>query len=442
MTIRLLLPLIAALGLVAAPAAAQTAAPPPIIPLAVPPLPTPNVEKTAAGDTATIGRNLAGVIAADLATTGRFALIGPDTARVYGFAEATGPQFRLWRATAAKALVSGFVEARPDGRLTVACYVFDVASGRELARQGFVVAPADWRRAAHRCSDAAYAKLTGNRGLFDTAIAYVAESGPPTARVKRIAVMDADGSNHRYVTAGETAVLTPRWSPRGDRLAYTAFTPGGTSLQIVDLAAEQPQVRALVPGTGINFAPRFSPDGRQIAFSMASNGNTDIYVVGADGGGLQRLTTMPGVDTSPSFSPDGSKIVFESDRSGGQQLYVMNADGSDQRRISFGASRYASPAWSPRGDLIAFTRITGPNLAIGVISPAGIDERVISNAWQDEGPSWASNGETILFHRTDPASGRTSLRAVSLNGGIDRRVGTPQDGSDADWSAVQDEVKR
>ncbi|MEO5973389.1 MAG: Tol-Pal system beta propeller repeat protein TolB [Sphingomicrobium sp.] len=437
---RFLIQLVAALGAVASPAAAQVAAPAPMMTVAVPPLPTPAAAKTGAGDTATIGRNIAGVIAADLASTGRFALIGPDTARAYGFAEATGPMFRLWRASGAKALVSGFVEARSDGRLTVACYLFDVATGRELARQGFVVAPADWRRAAHRCADTAYAKLSGNRGLFDTSIAYVAESGPASARVKRIAVMDADGSNHRYVTAGETTVLTPRWSPQGDRLVYMAFTVGGTTLQLIDLATDQQ--RAILPGAAIAFAPRFSPDGRQIAFSMASGGNTDIYVVGTDGGGLRRLTTMPGVDTSPSYSPDGRQIVFESDRSGAQQLYVMSADGSGQRRISFGASRYASPVWSPRGDLIAFTRITGPNLAIAVTSPAGADERVVSNAWQDEGPSWASNGESILFHRIDPASGRTSLHAVALNGGLDRRVATPQDGSDADWSPLQDEAKR
>ncbi len=436
MMARLLFWLIAALG---TPAAAQVTAPEPLT-IAVPPLPTPTVTRTAEGDTATIGRRIAEVIAADLGSTGRLRTLGPDGVRAYAFPEATGPQFHLWRATAAKALVSGFVEARSDKRLTVACYLFDVTTGRELARQGFVVAPADWRRAAHRCADSAYAKLTGNRALFDTSIAYVAESGPITARVKRIAVMDSDGSNHRYLTTGETTVLTPRFAPRGDRLVYMAFTAGGTSLQLLDLASQQS--RALLPGGAIASAPRFSPDGRKLVFAMASAGNTDIYVAGADGGGVTRLTTMPGIDTSPSFSPDGSKIVFESDRSGGQQLYVMNADGSDQRRISFGTWRYASPAWSPRGDLIAFTRITGPNLAIAVISPAGADERVVTNAWQDEGPSWASSGENLVFHRTDPASGRTALYTTSIQGGAARRLATPQDGTDADWSAVEEEARR
>ena len=125
-----------------------------------------------------------------------------------------------------------------------------------------------------------------------------------------------------------------------------------------------------------------------------------------NGGTPRRLTTTPGIDTSPSFSPDGSRIVFESDRSGSQQLYVMNADGSSQRRISFGGGGYASPVWSPRGDLIAFTRIGGGDFRIGVMSPGGGGERLLTNAWQDEGPSWAPNGQFVMFHRTAQGSGQ------------------------------------
>ena len=173
-------------------------------------------------------------------------------------------------------------------------------------------------------------------------------------------------------------------------------------------------------------------------FSMAQAGNTDIYVVDLLGGPPRRLTSAPGADTSPSFSPDGRRIVFESDRSGAQQLYVMNDDGSGQRRISFGGGNYASPVWSPRGDLIAFTRIGGGGFRIGVMTPSGSGERILTNSWQDEGPSWAPNGQYVMFHRTEQHSGRTALYAVGIDGAAPRRLATPQDGSDPSWSPLQD----
>jgi TolB protein len=169
---------------------------------------------------------------------------------------------------------------------------------------------------------------------------------------------------------------------------------------------------------------------------MASGGNTDIYVVNADGGTPQRLTSAPGADTSPSYSPDGNRIVFESDRSGTQQLYVMDAGGGGQRRISYGGGRYASPVWSPRGNLIAFTRIGG-TFNIGIMEPSGGGQRILTDGWQDEGPSWAPNGQFVMFNRIARGSGATTLYAVNINGGAPRRMPTPQDGSDPSWSPLQ-----
>ena len=380
-----------------------------------------------------LGRDIAQVIASDLRSTGMFSPIGPGGIGSYAQEQAAAPVFAEWRAAGASALVSGYVDQRADGRVTLACYLHDVTAGRALGNQGFTVAAADWRRAAHKCADLVYSRLSGQGAFLDTRVVYVAESGPKTNRMKRIAIMDSDGSNHRYLTAGKAGTTMPRFSPRGDRLVYTGMLARKPRVFVLDIASGRE--RLLVPGGAITFAPRFSPDGRRIVFSWANNGNTDIYVVDSNGGTPRRLTSAPGADTSPSYSPDGARIVFESDRSGTQQLYVMNADGSGQRRISFGGGRYASPVWSPRGDLIAFTRIAG-SFNIGVMTPSGGGARILTDGWQDEGPSWAPNGQFVMFNRITRGGG-TSLFAVPVDGGPARRMPTPQDGSDPSWSPLQ-----
>ena len=398
------------------------------ITVAVPAMPS------AGGGADSLGRQIAEVISSDLRSTGLFTPIGPAGIGGYSYAQASSPAYAEWRGAGASALVSGFVEQRGDGRLTVGCYVHDVTAGRPLANQGFTVASADWRRAAHKCADVVYSRLSGEGAFLDTRVVYVAETGPKTRRMKRIAIMDSDGSNHRYLTQGKATVTMPRFSPRGDRLVYVGTLARKPRVFVIDIATGRE--RLLVPGGAITFAPRFSPDGRRIVFSMARGGNTDIYVVDADGGTPRQLTSAPGADTSPSYSPDGSRIVFESDRSGTQQLYVMDAGGGGQRRISFGGGRYASPVWSPRGNLIAFTRIGG-TFNIGVMEPSGGGQRILTDGWQDEGPSWAPNGQFVMFNRIARGSGATTLYAVNINGGAPRRMPTPQDGSDPSWSPLQ-----
>jgi TolB protein len=392
------------------------------------------VMPASAGASEALGRQIAEVVASDLRSTGAFTPLGPSGIGGYSVAQATAPAYGDWRNAGAGALVSGYVEARADGRITVACLLHDVTAGRQLASQGFTVAAADWRRAAHKCADTVYARLTGEGAYLDTRIVYVAETGPKTNRVKRIALMDSDGTNLRYLTTGRANVTTPRFSPSGNQLVYTGMLARKPRVFVVDIATGAE--RLLVPGGAITFAPRFSPDGRQIVFSWAQGGNTDIFIVGANGGTPRRLTSAPGADTSPSFSPDGRRIVFESERSGTQQLYVMDSSGANQRRISFGGGRSASPVWSPKGNLIAFTRIGG-GFRIGVMDPAGGGERLLTNAWQDEGPSWAPNGQFVLFHRTAQGSGNATLYAVPITGGAPRRMPTPQGGSDPSWSPLK-----
>jgi TolB protein len=401
--------------------------------IAVPAMPTPASASTPAGETGALGRQVAEIVAANLRNSGLFTPTGPSGLPGVSYPQVTAPDFGQWSGRGAEALVQGFVQANANGSLTIGCYLYDVSAQRALASEGFTVQPAQWRRAAHRCADLIYGRLTGESGLFDSRVVYVAESGPPGRRVKRLAIMDQDGANHRFLTNGQFTALTPRLSPDNRTITYMTYTEEQPRVFVYDIASGRS--RPLVDARHMTFAPRFSPDGKQIVFSMAVNGNTDVYRVSTAGGAPIRLTTAPGIDTGGSFSPDGSRIVFESDRSGGQQIYVMGADGSGQRRISFGGGRYATPVWSPRGDLIAFTKIAG-NFRIGVMSPSGGGERLLTNGWHDEGPSWAPNGRVLIFFRSAQGSGRGSIWAIDAAGGNERRIVTPLDGSDPAWSAI------
>ncbi|WP_337846408.1 Tol-Pal system beta propeller repeat protein TolB [Sphingomonas sp.] len=401
----------------------------------VPPMPTQQVVNTPAGSTDALGRQIAQIITDNLRNSGLFKPLGPTGVRAIPVSEVSAPDFGYWRGATAQALVQGFVRANGDGNLTVGCYLYDVALGTELAREGFVVRPADWRRAAHKCSDTVYTRLTGEGPYFDSRVIYVSETGPKNRRIKRLAIMDQDGANHRFLTNGQSIVLTPRFSPDERRIAYMSYQNDKPSLYVYDLS--NGTQRLLVTNVSLAFAPRFSPDGRWILFTMSVAGNADVYRIAATGGTPQRLTTAPGIDTGGSYSPDGSKIVFESDRSGSQQLYVMNADGSNQQRISFGGGRYATPVWSPRGDLIAFTRMGG-GFRIGVMSPSGGGEKLLTDAWGDEGPSWSPNGRVLLFARgSRGSSGKSDIWSVDLTGSTSRRIPTQLDGSDPAWGPLR-----
>jgi len=403
--------------------------------VAIPAMPTQQVVDTPAGSSDALGQKIADVIAADLKGSGLFTPMGPAGLAAPSMGEVTAPAYDRWSGMGAEALVQGYVRtAGGDAQITVGCYLYDVALKQELTRQGYVVAPRDWRRAAHRCADAIYSRLTGESPFFDSRIAYIAETGPKDHRVKRLAIMDSDGANHRFITNGQSLALTPRWSPDYKSIAYVSYI--GKTVRIYLYNVDQGKQRVLYETNKAVFAPRWSPDGRTLLFSMATGGNTDIYKIAASGGNPTRLTDSPGIDVGGSFSPDGRKIVFESDRSGGQQIYVMNADGTDQHRISFGSGRFATPEWSPRGDLIAFTRIAG-NFRIGVMSPDGSGERLLTNNWQDEAPTWSPNGRVLQFFRTSQGEkGTSSIWQVDLTGVNERKIPTPVDGSDPSWGPL------
>lgn len=388
---------------------------------------------TSPGSTGALGQALAQIITADLRNNGLFKPVGPESLPRPGFEQVQAPEFQVWSGRSAEMLVQGYVRANADGQLTVGCYLYDVALKQQLEKGGWTVAPGEWRRAAHKCADMIYARLSGESPFFDSRIAYIAESGPKDRRMKRLAVMDSDGANHRFLTTGQATALTPRFSPDYKSILYLSYLNGKPRIYVYDLATSSQ--RLVTESQGPTIAPRWSPDGKWILYSMAIAGHTNIYKVSASGGPSQRLTDTPGIDVGGSFSPDGSKIVFESDRSGSQQVYVMNADGSDQRRISFFGGRAATPEWSPRGDQIAFTHIAG-NFRIAVMSPGGGELRHLTDSWQDEAPSWSPNGRIIQFFRTERNSGKASIWQVDLTGRNERRLPTPADASDPAWGPV------
>jgi TolB protein len=384
--------------------------------------------------TGALALELSRVVYNDLQFNGLFRPTGPDSLPRPSYPDITSPQFGTWRGRGAEMLVQGFVRAQDDGRLMVGCYLYDVALNDELARGGWVVQPGDWRRAAHKCADLVYSRLSGESPFFDSKIAYIAETGPKDNRVKRLAIMDSDGANHRFITNGQSTALTPRYSPDYSKIAYLSYVGERMRIYVYDVGSGRQTL--VTENSNATMAPRWSPDGRTILFSMATGGNTDIYTVPATGGTPRRLTDTPGIDVGGSFSPDGRRIVFESDRSGTQQCYVMDADGSNQRRVSFFGGRCATPEWSPRGDLIAFTHITG-NFRIATMTPSGGSVRHLTNSWQDEAPTWSPNGRIVQFFRTaQGSSGESSIWQVDLTGRNERRLRTPVGASDPAWGPV------
>ncbi|TYC85031.1 Tol-Pal system beta propeller repeat protein TolB [Novosphingobium sp. BW1] len=391
--------------------------------------------QTTAGTTGQLGHAISQVVASDLKNNGLFKPSGPDGLPRPTFGEVSAPNYRLWSGNGADMLVQGYVHAGNDGTLTVGCYLYDVALGQPLEKGGWKVAPSDWRRAGHKCADMVYSRLSGESPFFDSRIAYIAETGSKDHRMKRLAVMDSDGANHRYLTSGQAMALTPRYSPDYSKILYLSYLNGQPSVYAYDLTTNSQKL--IFRTTNPTMAPRWSPDGKWVLFSMSQGGRTDIYRITSAGGGTpERLTNGPGINIGGSYSPDGSKIVFESDRSGSQQVYVMNADGTNQKRISFFGGRSATPEWSPRGDLIAFTHIAG-NLRVAVMSPAGRNMRYLTDSWQDEAPTWSPNGRIVQFFRTQRGSGEATIWQVDLTGRNERKLPTPVGASDPAWGPIR-----
>jgi len=385
------------------------------------------------------GADISRVIAADLERSGLFKPIDKKAFIQKAGDIKTLPKFADWRLINAEALVQGSAQLVSDGRLRIEFRLWDVFAAQQMVGLAYSTIPNNWRRVAHIIADAIYKRLTGESGYFDTRIVYISETGPATRRIKRLAIMDQDGANHRFLTDGGALVLTPRFSPTLQEITYLSYYGNLPRVYIFNIDTGRQEILGDFPG--MTFAPRFSPDGKKVIMSQAKDGNTDIHVMDLLTREHKQLTRHSGIDTSPSFSPDSSQIVFNSDRGGSQQLYVMKASGGGVRRISYGKGRYATPVWSPRGDLIAFTKILKGEFYIGVMRPDGSGERTLSRDFLVEAPTWSPNGRVLMFFRQSRATrdgkgGRSRLWTIDLTGHNEREIVTPVDASDPAWSPL------
>jgi TolB protein len=382
----------------------------------------------------TLAREISGVVANDLKSSGLFLPIDQAAFIEKGVGPDSVPRFEDWRVVNAQALAVGRIGSG-DGKLKADYRLWDVFAGTQLAGEEFFAQSKDARRIGHIIADAIYERITGEKGYFDTRIVFVDESGPKDKRIKRLALMDQDGFNVRLLTSGQNLVLTPRFSPSTQEIAYTSFD--GDTPKVYLLNIETGQKEAVGSFPGMTFAPRFSPDGQRIVMSLEHDGNTNLFAMDLRSRRTVQLTNSNAIDTGPCYSPDGRYIVFESDRDGSQQIYVMGADGSAPRRISQGGGSYSTPVWSPRGDLIAFTKQSGGQFLIGVMRPDGSGERILTEGFHNEGPTWAPNGRVLMFFRDSPgAAGGPKLYTIDLTGYNERQIATPAFGSDPAWSPL------
>lgn len=386
------------------------------------------------------GGAISGIITNNLRRSGYFAPLDKGRFPTAAPAFDAAPAFEAWKAAGAQALVTGRLGREGGGRLKAEFRLWDVLSGQQTEGQQYFTDPNNSRRVAHIISDAIYSKVTGLTGFFDTRVVFVDESGPKENRRKRLAIMDQDGANLRYLTSGDQLVVNPRFSPASQDIAFMSQRHG-----------DQPRIEVInAEGGGRqtvgNFAemtssPRFAPGGGRIVLSVQQAGNSNLYAIDLGSRAATRLTSTSAIDTSGSYSSDGSQIVFESDRGGSQQIYVMGAGGGEGKRISFGQGSYSQPVWSPRGDLIAFTKRGAGGFAIGVMKPDGSGERILTEGFHNEAPTWAPNGQYLMFFRDPGGQGGGKLYMVDITGRVEFPVPTPGYASDPSWSPLLSDLK-
>ena len=387
-----------------------------------------------------VAKQITKLVIADLNNSGLFKVIDPKAYIQRISNPNIMPKFADWKIINAQALIIGSTKLETNGNIRIEFRLWDVFAEQQMAGWAFNTARSNWRQISHRIADKVYERLTGEIGYFDTRIAYIAESGPAKKRIKRLAIMDQDGANHRFLTNGTNLVLTPRFSPSQQELTYLSYIGRIPRVYLLDIETGKQEIVGDFPG--MSFAPRFSPFGDQVIMSLASEGNSDIYSYNLKTNIRKQLTTYRGIDTSPSYAPNGKKIAFNSDRGGTPQIYVMNSNGKKIKRISFGKGNYSTPVWSPRGDYIAFTKFFNKTFYIGVMTPEGKGERIIAKGFLVEGPTWTPNGRMIGYTKKDypikKKEGKTRIFLIDLTGFHEKEIITPLEASDPAWSPLLD----
>ena len=388
-----------------------------------------------------LGKNIASVISDNLQRSGLFIPINQKAFIQSSESLSDQPRFEDWKVIKAQHLVAGKIETN-NNKISIEFRLFDVFAQKQIVGKKYETSKNNWRRVAHIISDAIFQRITGEGGFFDTRIVYVAETGPKDNRQKRLAIMDQDQANHRFLTDGSYLVLTPRFSPNSQKITFMSYVKANSPrVFIFDIETGQQEIVGEFPG--MTFAPRFSPDGKKIVMSYSDPdvGNSEIYILDLQTRSTERITNNSGIDVSGSFSPDGKNIVFNSDRAGRRHIYIIDNKGKNLRRISREAGSYYTPVWSPRGDMIAFTKQEGGQFYIGVMEIDGSNERMIAKSFHVEGPTWSPNGRYLMYFKeerssSDGTGGESSLYSIDLTGYTERKIITPLGGSDPAWSPL------
>ena len=362
---------------------------------------------------AALPESLTRVVRADLERSGLFKLI--DTAGIAPVpTEPSQVKFGDWSARNADFLAIGVVVPAADGRLTVRVGLVDVVKQAELGNFAYTLAPALTRTTAHRVADDIHEKIIGEKGFFNTKIAYVKKS----AERFDLIVADSDGQNEQSALTSREPIISPEWSPDGNRLAYVSFENRKPQVWVHEIYTSK---RTLVANfKGSNSAPAWSPNGRDLAVVLTLTGGSQLYLIPAAGGEPRRLATSNSIDTEPVFSPDGSSIYFTSDRGGGPQIYRIPATGGEARRVTFKGSYNVSPKVSPDGKTLAYVTRNGALFQINTLDLGNGQELTLTDTVKDESPSFAPNGKMILY--ATEIGGKGVLAAVSSDGRVKQRL--------------------
>jgi len=372
-------------------------------------------------------QKISAIVQADLERSGQFVGVDASDAQLD---ESSRPDVALWRQKKADSLASGSVSRLADGRYDVRFRLWDVVKGQDLGGQSFVVTQADLRLVAHRIADYIYEKLTGERGVFSTRIAYVTKAGSRYS----LWVADADGENAQSALSSPEPIISPAWSPTGTQLAYVSFESRKPVVYVHDVSTGRRRLIANFRGS--NSAPAWSPDGRTLAVTLSRDGGSQLYTIDANGGEPRRLMQSGGIDTEPVYSSDGRSIYFVSDRGGAPQIYKVGTSGGGAERVTFTGSYNISPSISPDGQWLAYISRVGGAFKLHVMDLKSGTVTAVTDTTRDENPSFAPNSRLIVY--ATQQQGREALMTTTLDGKIKARLaGQSGDIREPDWGPFQ-----
>lgn len=372
-------------------------------------------------------QKMGAIVQADLERSGQFKAVDTLTAQLD---ETSRPDMSAWRQKNADALVAGSITRLADGRYDIRVRLWDVVRGQDLGGQSYAVVTGDLRLAAHRVSDFVYEKLTGDKGIFSTRIAYVTKNG----QHYNLWVADADGENAQSALNSPEPVISPSWAPNGSQLAYVSFESRKPVVYVHDVATGKRRLVANFKGS--NSAPAWSPDGKSLAMTLSRDGGSQLYTMDSAGGEPKRLAQSSAIDTEPTFTADGRTIYFVSDRGGSPQIYRMPAGGGSPERVTFSGTYNISPSLSPDGRWLAYISLVSGAFKLHLMDLSSGAVNAITDSGADENPSFSPNSRLIIY--ATQLQGKEALMTSTLDGKIKARLaGQNGDIREPDWGPMQ-----